>query len=167
MAESRGALAPFRPTEVVNDLGRQLARFGRAMVRFKAQQGAVAGESAMAAYGLLYQLAEQPRRAGALAEAVHADPSTVSRQVAQLVDRGLVERQPDPADGRACVLVPTSAGLAVLDTLRQRRDEHLAAVVGRWSQADLDQLVGLLERFVTDFESTPYPGPVSQPSEEN
>ena len=142
-------------TDTVSELGRQLARFGRAMVRFKAHQGVGAGETPMAAYGLLFQLAEQPRRAGALAEAVHADPSTVSRQVAQLVDRGFVERQPDPADGRACVLVPTRAGIDVLNSLRRRRDEHLAVVISTWAPADVDQLVHLLARFVTDFETAP------------
>jgi DNA-binding MarR family transcriptional regulator len=150
------------PPVAVSDLGRQLARFGRAMVRFKAQQA----DAAAAAYGLLFQLAEQPRRAGALAEAVHADPSTVSRQVAQLVDRGLVERQPDPADGRACVLVPTPAGLELLATLRRRRDEHLAAVVSEWQAADLDQLVALLDRFITDFETAPSRGVETETPEE-
>jgi len=165
MADSSGAVAaaqppaprpaaqPPRPDETVTELGRQLARFGRAMVRYKAQQALSVGEAATAAYGLLYPLAERPQRAGALAEAVHADPSTVSRQVAQLVERGLVERQPDPADGRACVLVPTAAGHETMDALRRRRDEHLATVVRRWPAEDVQQLVSLLGRFITDFET--------------
>jgi DNA-binding MarR family transcriptional regulator len=89
---------------------------------------------------------------------VHADPSTVSRQVAQLVDRGLVERQPDPADGRACVLVPTEAGQEVIATLRRRRDEYLAMALSGWPADDLHQLVTLLDRFITDFETTRPPG---------
>ena len=48
-----------------------------------------------------------PRRSSELAAAVHSDPSTVSRQVAALVRDGLIERQADPEDGRASVLVPT------------------------------------------------------------
>jgi DNA-binding MarR family transcriptional regulator len=150
------------PAEAVSHLGRQLVRFGRAIVRLKAQQGT--GETAMAAYGLLFQLAEQPRRAGALAEAVHADPSTVSRQVAQLVERRLVERQPDPADGRACVLAPTAAGLELMDTLRKRRDEHLAAVLSRWPEADVNQLGFLLDRFITDFETEAHSAGPDAPS---
>ncbi|GAA0226235.1 MarR family winged helix-turn-helix transcriptional regulator [Cryptosporangium japonicum] len=139
--------APATPDDTVTELGRQLARFGRAMVRYKAQQ------AASAAYGLLFPLAERPQRAGALAEAVHADPSTVSRQIAQLVERGLVERQPDPADGRACVLVPTDAGHETMAALRRRRDEHLAAVLEHWPADDVHQLVDLLSRFITDFEA--------------
>lgn len=146
------------PDETVTELGRQLVRFGRAMVRYKARQAASVGETAGAAYGLLFPLAERPQRAGALADAVHADPSTVSRQIAQLVDRGLVERQPDPADGRACVLVPTAAGHETMDALRRRRDEHLAAVLRHWPSDDVDTLVGLLSRFITDFETAQPPG---------
>lgn len=163
----RGFAGDAGTPHVVSELGRQLARFGRAMVRFKAHQGVGAGETSMAAYGLLFQLAEQPRRAGALAEAVHADPSTVSRQVAQLVDRGLVERQPDPADGRACVLVPTRAGLDMLAALRRGRDEHLAVVLSTWAPADVEQLVRLLARFVTDFEAAPPRGAAHHDPEEN
>ena len=146
------------PDDMVTELGRQLARFGRAMVRYKAQQAASVGEAANAAYGLLFPLAERPQRAGALADAVHADPSTVSRQIAQLVDRGLVERQPDPGDGRACVLVPTAAGHETMDALRRQRDEHLAAVLQHWPSDDVDALVGLLSRFITDFETARPPG---------
>ena len=46
------------------------------------------------------------QRASALAELVGADPSTVSRQVASLVKAGFVDREADPDDGRACLLVP-------------------------------------------------------------
>ncbi|WP_170323823.1 MarR family winged helix-turn-helix transcriptional regulator [Cryptosporangium phraense] len=159
MADSSAALsaaqlpAADQPDDAVTELGRQLARFGRTMVRYKAQQAATVGEAATAAYGLLFQLAERPQRAGTLAEAVHADPSTVSRQVAQLVDRGLVERKPDPADGRACVLVPTEAGREVIAVLRQQREEHLARIVRDWPDRDVDDLVRLLGRFITGLES--------------
>src|SRR4051794_35740785 len=40
-------------------------------------------------------------RVSALAEVLHSDVSTVSRQVSTLVDLGFVRRGPDPDDGRA------------------------------------------------------------------
>ena len=68
-----------------------------------------------AAYGLLFQLVNDgPQRSSALAETACVDPSTVSRQVAQLVKAGLVERQSDPEDGRASLLVATERGRARL-----------------------------------------------------
>src|SRR4051812_19671945 len=52
-----------------------------------------------------------PKRAKELADQMCADQSTVSRQVAGLVKSGLVERQADPYDGRASILVPTASGI--------------------------------------------------------
>lgn len=93
-----------------------------------------------------------PSRSSALAAAVHSDPSTVSRQVAALVRDGLVERRADQEDGRASVLAATAAGLAMLEEQRRRMGISLARVVRHWSPEDLEQFVGLLERFVTDHE---------------
>src|SRR6478736_5710334 len=64
-----------------------------------------------------------PCRASALAELVGADPSTVSRQVASLVKAGLVRRQADPDDGRACLLVPTELGIDIY------RDDVIATLI--------------------------------------
>ncbi|MFC7655700.1 MarR family winged helix-turn-helix transcriptional regulator [Pseudonocardia benzenivorans] len=66
-----------------------------------------------ATYVLLVHLVKDgPYRSRALADAVHSDPSTVSRQVAHLVRLGLVERVTDPDDGRAVLLVATDEGVA-------------------------------------------------------
>ncbi|HEX2300043.1 MAG TPA: MarR family transcriptional regulator [Pseudonocardiaceae bacterium] len=107
-----------------------------------------------AAYVLLAHLvAEGPQRISALAEAVHSDPSTVSRQVAQLVQRGLVERRPDPRDGRAARLTATGAGRQVYDDHRLIRNQHTAAALAGWPAADIQHLVTLLGRLNTDFET--------------
>ena len=55
-----------------------------------------------------------PLRVSALAEVVHSDVSTVSRQVSTLVDLGFVIRGPDPDDGRAQALTLTDEGTALL-----------------------------------------------------
>ena len=96
--------------------------------------------------------AEGPQRAGELAAALCADPSTISRQVAGLVRTGLVERRTDPEDRRASLLVPTAEGHRVLDTERRRRAEQLAIALTDWSPETRGQLVELLERFVTDLQ---------------
>jgi DNA-binding MarR family transcriptional regulator len=93
-----------------------------------------------------------PSRSSAVATAVHSDPSTVSRQIAALVRDGLVERKADPEDGRASVLVPTEAGLAVLEEQRRRMGLALARIVQQWAPEDLDTFVELLERFVADHQ---------------
>ena len=107
-----------------------------------------------AAYLLLVQLVKEgPLRLTALAEAVHSDPSTVSRQIAQLVRAGLVARQADPVDGRASLLVATDHGREKFQRKRQKRNEQFAAMLADWSADDLTRLRDLLARFNTDFES--------------
>ncbi len=93
-----------------------------------------------------------PSRSSALAAAVHSDPSTVSRQIAALVRDGLVERRADPEDGRASVLVPTEAGIEVLEEQRRRLGLALARVVQQWAPEDVDKFLELLDRFVADHE---------------
>ncbi|MCW3040623.1 MAG: MarR family transcriptional regulator [Solirubrobacterales bacterium] len=75
---------------------------------------------------------EGPQRVTVLAarEAI-AQPS-MSQLLQRLERRGLVERQPDPADGRACRLAVTAAGDAALRGRAEARaawlDERLAAL---------------------------------------
>ena len=96
---------------------------------------------------LLFPLTEGPQRPGALAELCHADPSTISRQVAELVRRDLVRRERDPSDGRANLLAITDAGREVCERVRTLRRELLAAAVAAWTDAELDTFAGLLSRF--------------------
>lgn len=96
---------------------------------------------------LLFPLMTGPMRAGALAERSYADPSTISRQVAELVRRGLVERQSDPSDGRAALLAITDAGRDVCERVRTVRRELLAAAVTGWDDTELTTFAGLLGRF--------------------
>jgi DNA-binding MarR family transcriptional regulator len=101
---------------------------------------------------LLYPLVSHgPLRQGALAELVHADPSTVSRHVASLVERRLVTRVADEFDGRASRLVVTDAGHATLEQLRAEREAHLAAVTAGWSPSDLRTFTTLFRRFLDDL----------------
>ena len=106
-----------------------------------------------AAYALLAcAVVAGPQRLTNLAEAVHADPSTVSRQTAALVRHGLLERRADPADGRACMLVATPEGVRVFEDNRELRSRMLARTLRKWSMTDLAALTVLLDRFNTDLE---------------
>jgi DNA-binding MarR family transcriptional regulator len=77
----------------------------------------------------------------------HADPSTISRQVAELVRGGLVRREPDPSDGRASLLAITDAGRQVCERVRTLRRELLAAAVAGWADTELAEFASLLNRF--------------------
>ena len=136
-------------------LSDQLVQLIRVMHVLKAQMaGAGQGPEARerAAHVLLFPLTRLgPLRQGALAELVHADPSTVSRHVTLLVDRGLVRRAADASDGRASRLVVTPAGEAVLEQMRRERDGILAQVTAGWTTDELATFSTLLHRFVHDL----------------
>ena len=136
------------------DLGSQCTRFIRlvrkvgASLTFQRHDGI---ESA--AYALLaVAVVAGPQRLTALADAVHADPSTVSRQTAALVRHGLLERRADPDDGRATLLVATPEGVRVFEDNKRLRSRMLATALQDWSVADLTALTVLLERLNTDLE---------------
>jgi DNA-binding MarR family transcriptional regulator len=96
--------------------------------------------------------AHGPVRTSALAASVHSDLSTVSRQVGALVAGGLLERRADPADGRACLLALTPAGEAAVADHEQGRADFFAAVLDGWTQDELLQFAGLLDRFTASYD---------------
>jgi DNA-binding MarR family transcriptional regulator len=135
----------------------QLIRLVRLMDRRQAQYQAEHPDAVeRATYFLLVHLVKGgPQRAGALADAVHSDPSTISRQVAHLVRLGFVERTADPEDGRATLLVATDEGRRVFGENRRMRIERFAEMLADWPVEDRRKFAELLERFATAFESTP------------
>ena len=148
-------------------LGEQLPRFLRLVHALKAGQSA----ESRAALFLLFPLERLgPLRQGALAELVHADPSTVSRHVAALIEQGLVQRVADETDGRASRLVVTDAGHAVLAQVRTDRETHLAQVTAGWPAADLAALTHLFGRLLDDLTASlptePATTPAAVPSRE-
>jgi DNA-binding MarR family transcriptional regulator len=96
---------------------------------------------------------EGPMRASAIAECLHSDPSTVSRQVASLVKDGLLERRADPDDGRASLLALTAKADAVLAEHDRIRLDYFAQMLDGWSDTDLRRFAGLLDRFTTAYEA--------------
>ncbi|TFV60467.1 MarR family transcriptional regulator [Geodermatophilus sp. DF01-2] len=131
-------------------LGEQLPRFLRLVHALKASHAAEGRDRA--ALVLLFPLERLgPLRQGALAELVHADPSTVSRHVATLIEQGLVHRVADETDGRASRLVVTDAGRAALAQVRAEREAHLARVTAEWPASDLTTLTRLFGRLLDDL----------------
>jgi DNA-binding MarR family transcriptional regulator len=142
---------------LADDVSGQLIRLFRLMDRKQAQYQAEHPDAVeRATYFLLVHLVKGgPQRAGALAEAVHSDPSTISRQVAHLVRLGLVERMADPEDGRATLLTATDEGRRVFEENRRVRIERFAGVLSDWSIDDRRKFAELLGRFATAFEGAP------------
>ena len=143
------------PTTVAS-LSEEVLRLHRAFNTMRQQltaNNATSGEGVeWAAYGLLFQLVNDgPRRSSALADAACVDPSTVSRQVAQLVKAGLVTRQSDPEDGRASLLVATEQGRAAYAAKQEHRARMFDHVLDGWTPQDVDTLARLLAQFNDSF----------------
>lgn len=101
--------------------------------------------------------ASGPLRATDLAVYAGLDASTVSRHVAQLHSAGLIERAPDPADGRAQRVKLTTAGVARIDAALRARRTLLEKCLESWQPNELDQLDRLLTRFAADVEGHAQP----------
>ncbi|MDC7337186.1 MarR family winged helix-turn-helix transcriptional regulator [Streptomyces lydicus] len=101
-----------------------------------------------AAYLLLNRLDQEgPMGVKALAAGMGIDSSTVTRQVAPLVDSGLVNRATHPEDGRAVVLQLSERGHARLDEVRASRRALMALVTEEWSEEERAAFTTLLTRF--------------------
>lgn len=74
------------------------------------------------------------------------DKAQVTRLVQLLVDRGLLLREPDPADRRQQRISPTAEGTALQRVLHRQRQRLGQAMVKGLSSDELAQLSGLLGR---------------------
>ena len=96
-----------------------------------------------------------PLRITELATSTHLDTSTVSRHVAQLERNGLIERSPDPADGRAQLVGISAVGQDQLEQAFQRRRDVLEGTLADWDEADVAEFERLLTKFVSGINSEP------------
>lgn len=80
---------------------------------------------------------------------------TVTRLLARLEAEKLVERTPDPDDGRSSLVAPTDAGRALLAELRTRKTAYLARRLDGLPTEDravLERAAGILEDMLEDVE---------------
>ena len=140
--------------EAVAELATGLTHLLQSLQRMRARLARSGStDNERAAHVLLFPLSlEGPLRQAELAEIVHADPSTVSRHVARLVEQGLVTRVPDERDGRASRLLVTERGAATVEAMRRERADHLREVTVHWAEDDLATLSRLLDRLAADID---------------
>jgi DNA-binding MarR family transcriptional regulator len=75
-----------------------------------------------------------------LAEAERVQPPTMTRIVARLEERSLVQRTPHPTDGRQVILAPSPLGRELLVEYQRVRDEWLANRIAGLTDADREAL---------------------------
>lgn len=86
----------------------------------------------------------------ALAEALVMDKGQVSRTIRELEGLGLVERVPDPNDGRSSIVSPTQEGLDRLAAARLPQEDGLAHALQEWQVADIRELTRLMHALVNE-----------------
>ena len=113
-----------------------------------------------ASYLMLAYLADDgPLRSSAIAEAFGIDKGAISRQVQHLVDLGLVDRTPDPADGRATLRLGQRRRRAPARRRgRTQRREWLDERLGDWS----DDGPGRLRRRARPLQRRAGPPPAAR-----
>jgi DNA-binding MarR family transcriptional regulator len=110
-----------------------------------------AGEVSFAEVSLLSRLRREGSTSpGALAEAEHVTAQAVGSVLGVMQRKGLIDRAPDPTDGRKVVVTLTDAGQHAFDHRGEEVSEHLARVLGQEftpaERARLAAAVPLLER---------------------
>jgi DNA-binding MarR family transcriptional regulator len=107
------------------------------------------GELSMREYDVLYTLSKCPGpvRLGELNRHVLLSQPALSRMVDRLAARGLVERKPDPADGRGVLLGLTYAGLVRQRETGRRHARGVArALTAELSRDELAQLEAICRK---------------------
>ena len=91
-----------------------------------------------------------PATSSALAKLEQISPQSMGATLGALEARGLIERHPDPGDGRRAVMSLTAAGRRVLQDKRDKRTQQLAqALSAGFTRDELGLLMAatpLLER---------------------
>ncbi|MFK5634410.1 MULTISPECIES: MarR family winged helix-turn-helix transcriptional regulator [unclassified Ornithinimicrobium] len=138
--------------QLSEELARAFASMGRLLDDFQGE------ELSRPDFTVLVRLAPkdptgEPVRSRDLARSEGLDPSTMSRRLASLADRGLVAREPDPADGRAHLLTLTDAGCEAVRRERARRVTLVTDALDGWDDPDRAELARLLSQLTDSLET--------------
>jgi DNA-binding MarR family transcriptional regulator len=87
------------------------------------------------------------QRASAMAEAFGIDKGAISRQVQHLLDLGLVDRSPDPADGRATLVSASAEASVRIAEVNDDRRRWLDERLGDWPDHDVSEFLRMLASY--------------------
>jgi DNA-binding MarR family transcriptional regulator len=94
-------------------------------------------------------------RGSELAESLGVHKSTASRAIASLEGLGLINRVPDPEDGRAQLLVAEPQAQARLAAYRQRSHSWLSEILSDWDADEVTAFARSLSRLNDAAEQIP------------
>jgi DNA-binding MarR family transcriptional regulator len=88
-----------------------------------------------------------PLRASVMGAVFDIDKGAISRQVQHLMELGLVDRQPDPEDGRATLLTLSADGQRRMESVADERRKSLDDRLSDWTVEDLAAFAGMMRRY--------------------
>lgn len=135
------------------ELSNQLILTVKLFARLKAQASSSIDLDTHA-FPILFTLADGPRRVTEIADAVHSDPSTVSRHTATLAKRGLIDKVPDDTDRRVQRVHLTTQGRDLIERLGRQRAAWFEEILTDWAPHDVAAFRDYLQRFAGDIERT-------------
>jgi DNA-binding MarR family transcriptional regulator len=116
---------PVAPAALAAMLGDAISRLSR-----RRRQARPVGELTQNQISVLTSLElGGPLTPRELADAERVQPPTMTKILARLEDRGLLQRTPHPTDGRQVLLSPTADGQDVVAEQRRVKDEWLTRVL--------------------------------------
>src|ERR1700757_2321834 len=144
-------------TRIANEAWEALFR-AQATIAQELSTGEVGGELLPREYGVLYALSTAPEglRITELGEDVLLTQPGMSRLIARLEARGLVERTDDPDDARACRIRLTQAGIDAQRQVGAAHGRHVARAMTRvLSREQLVQLHDLCQALISTPSDLP------------
>ncbi len=138
------------PTDTASQLRNAIVRTSRALRQEAATETGL-GPATTAALATINR--SGPLTPSELAEIERVKRPSMTRTLACLEREGLVDRTPDPADGRSSLVAINDAGLERLALLRRRKSAYLARRLGRLDPDEVETLAraaALLERMRED-----------------
>jgi DNA-binding MarR family transcriptional regulator len=131
----------------VERLTRSIEDFNSVFIRL-----ASSDRLSFSALSVLHTLSRMgPCRLSDLVRTEQIKQPALTSAVAKLERDGLVERRPDPYDGRAWMLSLTADGQSIVSRRHADRTERLSGLIGRLSPADRARLLsiaGVLDQIV-------------------
>lgn len=88
-----------------------------------------------------------PMGVKSIAEKLHLDISTVSRQAAGLLTEELLEKKQSRTDRRSYIYDINSKGWDVIAHTRKNRKQRFSKMIDKWEDEDIDEFARLLQKF--------------------
>jgi DNA-binding MarR family transcriptional regulator len=130
-----------RPTDRTEVAARLAAAVGRINRRART-------DSASLGYGIVSALASiqrhGPLRPGDLSRIEVVTKPTMTRILTELEQRGFIQREADPRDGRAFMVTATPEGIEAVEQARANRTGIVAELIAELDESDVQAIAGAL-----------------------